>query len=113
MTLYDDSWKFRGVCRDEGLLQGLDMDRDDWFLDVRRVKTAKAREICQSCPVMQQCQTYAREEGIPEGVWGGEDDRQRAAYWAANGGRPTAFDELLMIVVPDSRVEEESEEQVA
>lgn len=91
----DGTWKLRGLCRDEAFLEANELVADDWFLEVRRLKTAQAKEACLSCPIKLQCRTEAREEGIPDGVWGGEDERERAAYWAANGGQPSHFAESL------------------
>lgn len=42
------------------------------FADIR---TAKA--ICQQCPVIEQCLTYALDQDDHFGIWGGLDDRER------------------------------------
>jgi WhiB family redox-sensing transcriptional regulator len=43
-----------------------------------RVKReAKARRICEQCPVMLSCRAYARRHG-EHGFWGGESEEERA-----------------------------------
>jgi len=39
------------------------------------VEAAKA--VCVSCPVIEQCRTYALERGERFGVWGGLSARER------------------------------------
>ena len=34
---------------------------------------AKARAICASCPVMEQCATWAAATGEQDGIWGGRN----------------------------------------
>lgn len=73
--------------------------------------TRTAKELCSDCPVAQLCQSVARTEGIPFGVWGGEDEWERREYWKDNGGRPSLFvdairDALIRPeVVPDEDAE--------
>lgn len=42
----------------------------------RRKREQKAIEICNSCPVQQPCQQYARDNH-EYGVWGAENEEQR------------------------------------
>jgi WhiB family transcriptional regulator, redox-sensing transcriptional regulator len=37
----------------------------------------RARKICATCPVAQQCLEYALEHRIEHGVWGGCSERER------------------------------------
>lgn len=37
------------------------------------------RAICQPCPIRDACLTWALETGQADGMWGGMDERQRAA----------------------------------
>lgn len=45
----------------------------------RRRREARARALCASCALLEQCRDRARRERL-EGVWGAEsdDDRRRA-----------------------------------
>lgn len=44
-----------------------------------RVKReARARRICQSCPVLFECRSHARSN-LEYGFWGGESEDERAA----------------------------------
>ena len=36
-----------------------------------------ARQICQTCPVKEQCLEYAIHHHIDHGVWGGASERER------------------------------------
>jgi len=46
------------------------------FFDPAREREAQA--ICNRCPVMQRCLTYALENNEIHGVWGGLTESQRA-----------------------------------
>jgi Transcription factor WhiB len=53
-------------------------------------REAKARAVCQTCPVIFECRRYAREH-LEHGFWGGESEEERlnAGYPVPNpiGGR--------------------------
>jgi hypothetical protein len=44
----------------------------------RALRVARARRICQMCPVMLICRTHARTHR-EYGLWGGETEEERAA----------------------------------
>jgi WhiB family transcriptional regulator, redox-sensing transcriptional regulator len=44
----------------------------------RRIREAKAKAICASCPVQVQCLDYALEHHVRSGVWGGLNGRERS-----------------------------------
>ncbi|MGH8993357.1 MAG: WhiB family transcriptional regulator [Acidimicrobiia bacterium] len=46
--------------------------------EAREVREARARSICQSCPVLRPCRSWAREHR-EYGFWGGESEEERAA----------------------------------
>lgn len=51
---------------------------DMWFPTLGDTPTAqRAKEVCASCPVRQQCLEYAIEHGFDDGIWGGLTPKQR------------------------------------
>lgn len=46
-------------------------DPELWFADSPG-DVERAKELCQSCPVLMQCLDGARDRREPWGVWGGE-----------------------------------------
>jgi WhiB family redox-sensing transcriptional regulator len=69
-------WQLQGSCRDAD--PRLFFHPEGERGPARRERDASAREICASCPVLQQCRTHALAVREPYGVWGGmtEDDRE-------------------------------------
>lgn len=45
--------------------------------EARARREAKARQLCIACPVLEPCQTWARENR-EYGFWGGESEEERA-----------------------------------
>lgn len=69
-------------------------DPDDWFAKPGTDVARKAKQACfQSCPKANECATYAIERGIPFGIWGGVDEKERERLW--QGNRPRQFQEEL------------------
>jgi WhiB family redox-sensing transcriptional regulator len=46
--------------------------------ETRLLREARARTICSSCPVIEPCRRWAREQR-EYGFWGGESEEERAA----------------------------------
>ena len=42
-----------------------------------RAQAERAKRICHRCPVEEQCRTWALDEGLRHGVFGGLDDAER------------------------------------
>ncbi|WP_432040324.1 WhiB family transcriptional regulator [Streptomyces cucumeris] len=40
---------------------------------------ARAKQVCEGCPVAQACLEYALEAGMTHGVWGGTGEEERRA----------------------------------
>jgi WhiB family redox-sensing transcriptional regulator len=69
-------WQLQGSCRDAD--PRLFFHPEGERGPARRERDAAARDICSSCPVLQQCRSHALTVREPYGVWGGltEDDRE-------------------------------------
>lgn len=74
----DTSWMARGACADH--------PTDLWFPlepsgrhggNVGRTEAAKAKAVCATCPVVDECATYAIANREEYGVWGGLDEAER------------------------------------
>lgn len=72
-----EAWMASGAC------VPLDAPVVNWFADRRQGSQRKlAVAICHTCPVEQQCRTYAMAELGPKalaGVWGGLTSEEREA----------------------------------
>jgi WhiB family transcriptional regulator, redox-sensing transcriptional regulator len=68
-------WRHRGLCRDKD---------PDLFFPIGNAGPAlrqidRAKQICQSCPVMDTCLGWALETGQSSGIWGGLSEDERRA----------------------------------
>ena len=59
-------------------------DPDAFFPD-KGGSSRPAKQICGRCSVSEACLTYALENGIREGIWGGMSGRERRLYALENG----------------------------
>lgn len=66
-------WREAAAC--------LEVDVDVTFFpdreDVEAI--AKAKAVCATCPVADECLTWAIESNQPEGIWGGHTPKERRA----------------------------------
>ncbi|MFV8165237.1 WhiB family transcriptional regulator [Mycobacterium sp. 134] len=62
-------WRSRSSCRDVDptVFYGPDRER----AAARRQRVARAKAICQSCPVRRACLRQSLRFSEPHGVWGG------------------------------------------
>ena len=69
-----------------------DANPDDWFSQQGKPKALAAQDACTECPLMVECGRVALADGIPDGIWGGMDARDRERIWATwPEGKPTVF----------------------
>ena len=72
-------WQMRAACRD--------LDSSVFFHPegergaARVVRTNRAKAICSSCPVRQQCLEHALAVREPYGIWGGLGEDELAALY--------------------------------
>ncbi|MDQ1247060.1 MAG: WhiB family transcriptional regulator, redox-sensing transcriptional regulator [Actinomycetota bacterium] len=59
-------------------------DPDAFFPD-KGGSSRPAKQICGRCSVRSACLSYALENGIREGIWGGLSPSERRQYAADNG----------------------------
>ena len=68
-----ESWAARGACRHS--------DPDLFFPVAGRGpalrQLARAKSVCERCPVRVQCLEYALQSGQSFGVWGGASEEER------------------------------------
>lgn len=71
----DQDWRAGALCSKS--------DPDLWF-SVGAMEHKVAKSICRRCPVRQECLTYAMEEPVDHGIWGGFTERERRRYRRRN-----------------------------
>lgn len=50
----------------------------------RRDRDSAAKQVCLSCPVLQQCRQHALTVREPYGVWGGMTEAEREKLYAVS-----------------------------
>jgi WhiB family transcriptional regulator, redox-sensing transcriptional regulator len=82
------NWQDRAACRgmDVLLFFGPDHERRS----EREIREAKAKAICQLCPVRTQCLDYALRNSIRPGIWGGLNEEERARERRRRARKPDA-----------------------
>jgi WhiB family transcriptional regulator, redox-sensing transcriptional regulator len=83
----DYSWRDRAICRDTD---------PDLFFPVGTtgqalVQIARAKEVCNECPVRVDCLEYALETNQDSGIWGGLAEEERRAIRRQNAARQRLF----------------------
>lgn len=68
------TWQSEGACFEESLKRG---SSDLFFEDPLEYA---AKRICSTCPVTYDCLTYAVDNDIMEGVWGGMNWKERESW---------------------------------
>ena len=68
-------WQMRGACR--GMDSGFFFHPEGERGPARANREARAKEVCQRCPVLEQCRRHALTVHEPYGVWGGLSESDR------------------------------------
>lgn len=76
----DQDWRAIGLCGQAD---------PDLFFAVGAPEHKQAKRICRSCPVREQCLSYAMDCPVDHGIWGGLTERERRR-WRRNAG-PTGW----------------------
>ncbi|QSE95645.1 WhiB family transcriptional regulator [Rhodococcus pseudokoreensis] len=85
-TTEETDWRQRAACRGVDVSVFFSPEGERGRNRTRRER--QARNICQSCLVLDQCRDTALAAGEPYGVWGGltEADRRKGAHRLRRGG---------------------------
>jgi hypothetical protein len=78
-TTSSESQDLLQTLKDKGACSGLDPNR---FFTENTSEQKGLKEICDNCPVEQQCLGYALEQKVNHGFWGGKSERQRRGILA-------------------------------
>lgn len=69
-------WREQAICRDAP-------DADLWFpigeTGPAALQIFEAKSVCRHCPALSQCLTYALDNNIQFGIYGGMTEQERAA----------------------------------
>ena len=68
-------WQMQGACR--GMDSGFFFHPEGERGPARANREARAKQICQTCPVLEQCRRHALAVQEPYGVWGGLSEAER------------------------------------
>jgi WhiB family redox-sensing transcriptional regulator len=73
---HDGSWHDAAACRGPNHAIFFPPTRLERRTEKRR-REQRAKEICETCPVLQSCRSYALEIGEQHGIWGGLTAKER------------------------------------
>ncbi|WP_029138744.1 WhiB family transcriptional regulator [Nakamurella lactea] len=68
-------WRHRAICRDEDPELFFPIGNSGPAL----LQIAEAKAVCERCPVISECLSWALESGQDAGVWGGMSEDERRA----------------------------------
>jgi WhiB family redox-sensing transcriptional regulator len=69
----------------------------------RGKRIAAAKQVCNRCPVLNQCLEHALEVREPYGIWGGRSEEERAAL---AGARPRQIPEKSSFDAPWNQLDQ-------
>lgn len=85
MRRHDEGWEASAACRGPhaaAFFPPSHLERKD---DKLR-REAKAKEICATCHVREECLEYALDIREPHGIWGGLNETERRVLLARRAG---------------------------
>jgi len=71
-----DNWQLRAACRGQSaaiFFAPSHFERNS----ARSAREAKAKAVCSTCPVRQECLAYALRTHEANGIWGGLNEEER------------------------------------
>lgn len=76
-TEFED-WREQAACRDYPNTLFFGDDQGESEIE-RQAREARAKAVCQRCPVIEPCLEFAMETNQKYGIWGGLTDKERAS----------------------------------
>ncbi|HSP60867.1 MAG TPA: WhiB family transcriptional regulator [Ornithinimicrobium sp.] len=70
-------WQYQGLCRTAS--PEIFFHPEGERGPSRRRREARAKAICEQCPVLRECREHALSVQEPYGVWGGMSEEEREA----------------------------------
>jgi WhiB family transcriptional regulator, redox-sensing transcriptional regulator len=71
-------WQEQAACRGYDNTQFFGPDFGESELE-KQAREAKAKTVCQTCPVAEPCLEFAMDTNQKYGIWGGLTDKERAS----------------------------------
>ena len=71
-------WQEDAACRKNDNILFFGPDQGESELE-KQSRELKAKAVCQTCPVREQCLEFAMETNQKYGIWGGLTDKERAS----------------------------------
>ena len=68
-------WQMHGACR--GMDSGFFFHPEGERGPAKTHREQRAKQVCRSCPVLEQCRRHALTVHEPYGVWGGLSEAER------------------------------------
>ena len=68
----------QAACRDYDNVLFFGPDQGESEIE-KQAREARAKVVCQSCPVAEPCLEFAMETNQKYGIWGGLTDKERAS----------------------------------
>jgi WhiB family transcriptional regulator, redox-sensing transcriptional regulator len=81
----EEEWQARAACRGPqaaAFFPPSHFERKDEKAD----REARAKAICQGCPVQKDCLDYALRIREPHGIWGGLNEVERKQLYGRQAG---------------------------
>lgn len=72
-------WQLHAAC--QGYSSSVFFHPDGERGSARAHRASRAKAICASCPVIEQCRQHALAAHEPYGVWGGLTEEERRQVW--------------------------------
>lgn len=76
-------WQHRAACRGPNQIIFFPPPRLERRSE-KRQREARAKEICNECPVQSACLDYAIQIREQHGIWGGSTENERREVFASN-----------------------------